>query len=165
MDVDDRPPRLELLAVGFDPGTEYRGRVLRELQQLESAGVVRVVDLLLLTEDERTGDLGGVEYREDGDGSLVAKLLGPPFDATAADSSAVRVVKPSGEALPVADLVHLASGRAAGEAMAVVLIEHLWARQLDRAIADAGGTPLLSRLVSAEDVASAQRSLEERTSR
>jgi hypothetical protein len=163
--VGEGTARLELLAVGFEPGTEYRGRILRELEQLERAEVIRVVDLLLVTEDEVTGELGGVAYREDGGGSLVASLLGPPFSAAAADASAVRVAGPSGSGLPVGDLDDLVNERAAGEAMAVLLIEHVWARRLDRAITDAGGTPLLSRPVSTDAVALAQRSLDERDAR
>jgi hypothetical protein len=157
--MEDRPPRLELLAVGFEPGTEYGGRILIELEQLERAEVLRVIDLLLFTEDEVTGALGGVAYRGTGGGSLVASLLGPPFSAAAADASAVQVAEPSATGLPVADLVDLVNGRPRGEAMAVVLIEHLWARALDRAIADAGGTPLLSRAVPWDAVAAAQQAL------
>lgn len=125
---------VQVLVIGFDPPA-FSGEVLAELARLREAGIVRLLDLLLVQRGEE-GTLetfdspGGLEA---GTGALAAALLcgsdgdsdGQPAD-DADDPSAwslANVVPP-------------------GSVAAVALIEHLWAGPLRAAIASAGGSPL-----------------------
>ena len=50
---------LEYLVVGFE-GNRFTGQILSELRAAQEKGIIRVVDLLLLTKDE-SGNLAAVE--------------------------------------------------------------------------------------------------------
>jgi uncharacterized membrane protein len=127
---------VQVLVVGFDQPT-FSGEVLAELTRLREAGIVRLIDLLLVSRAE--------------DGTL--ETLTPP-DGTGADLGrlAVGVLGwPDGEAdaVPLADADSddvlawsLADAVPPGSAAAVALIEHIWAAPLTAAIRQAGGNPL-----------------------
>jgi hypothetical protein len=126
-----------VLVIGFDPPA-FSGEVLAELTRLREAGIVRLVDLLLV---ERRPD-GTLEALDapgglaPGTGALAAAVLcdtdgdedgaATPRSATEVDAMSWSLV----DAVPP------------GSVAAVALIEHLWAAPLSAAIARAGGTPL-----------------------
>lgn len=125
---------VQVLVIGFDPPT-FSGEVLAELARLREAGIVRLLDLLLVQRGEdgtlETFDApGGLDA---GTGALAAAILcggngdngGQPTEDVDDPStwSLANVVPP-------------------GSVAAVALIEHLWAGPLRAAIASAGGTPL-----------------------
>lgn len=124
---------VQVLVVGFDRPV-FSGEVLAELARLREAGIVRLVDLLLVshTEDgtietlEAPADLGANL------GVVAAALLGR-------SEAAGEETEPDTDDLP---LWSLAEAIPRGSAAAVVLIEHLWAEPLVGAIRRAGGRPL-----------------------
>jgi hypothetical protein len=74
---------VEMLAVSFDAGVVFRGRIAEEIEKLETAGLIRVLDFLFLQKDPDTGALARVDY--DGEG-LVTRLID--------GEAAVRTVSP-----------------------------------------------------------------------
>jgi len=126
---------VQVLVVGFDQPV-FSGEVLAELARLREAGIVRLVDLLLVS---HTG--GGAIETLDAPaglgadfGELATALLGRPEAAgedTEADVGSPDLPRWSlAEAIPP------------GSAAAVALIEHLWAEPLIAAIRRSGGRPL-----------------------
>ena len=127
---------VQVLVVGFDRPT-FSGEVLAELTRLREAGIVRLVDLLLLsraedgtfetlaTPDGANADLGG----------LAAAVLGWPEGEANAES----VLDAGSDDLTAWSL---ADAVPPGSAVAVALIEHIWATPLTEAIQRAGGNPL-----------------------
>jgi hypothetical protein len=129
---------VQVLVVGFDQPA-FSGEVLAELGRLREAGIVRLVDLLLVS---RAGDgtfetldppAGGADV-----GRLAAAVLGSSEVAgDGPPDQAGEVVSPNHPAAwSLADAVPV------GSAAAVALIEHLWAVPLNGAIRRAGGRPL-----------------------
>jgi hypothetical protein len=122
---------VQVLVVGFDRPV-FSGEVLAEFTRLREAGIVRLVDLLLVS---RAGD-GTLETLtapagvDAGLGGLAVALLAHP-DGEAGESAADAA---GGSVWSLADAVP------AGSAAAVALIEHLWAGPLTAAIRRAGGT-------------------------
>ena len=137
---------VQVLVVGFDRPA-FSGEVMAEFARLRAAGVVRLVDLLLV---ERAAD-GTLETLTAPDGMaedlgrLATALLGrPESDTDAAEALA--------NADPVeAPVWSLADALPPGSAAAVALIEHVWAEPLTAAIRRAGGTPLEETWLAADD--------------
>lgn len=133
---------VQVLVIGFDPPA-FSGEVLAELTRLREAGIVRLLDLLLV---ERRDD-GTLETFDAprglaaGSGALAAAVLchsdtqtDSDADASATEARGAATVDTT--AWSLADAIH------PGSVAAVALIEHLWAAPLTAAIARVGGTPL-----------------------
>jgi hypothetical protein len=123
---------VQVLVVGLDrPG--FSGEVLAEFGRLRDAGLVRLVDLLLVSR----GDDGVLESLDPPEGS--APGLGDVATALLTQDS------PDGHGdVPAEEDPPWSLGAAVppGSTAAVALIEHLWAEPLTTAIARTGGRPL-----------------------
>ncbi|MEU4559538.1 DUF6325 family protein [Actinoplanes sp. NPDC023936] len=134
---------VQVLVVGFDHAA-FSGEILAEFTRLRQAGIVRLLDLLLVA---RAGD-GAVETlampagADAGLGGLAAALLGQPEgkEQTGADTAGDSVWS-------------LADAVPPGSVAAVALIEHLWAGPLTAAIQKAGGAPLEETWLAPDDLA------------
>ena len=80
----------------------------------------------------------------------MAPLLGFRLDAGERRRATEKALRADG---PAGTLRRLGEGLEPGAAVAAVLVEHLWARALDDAVAHTGGTPLASELVDAAALA------------
>jgi hypothetical protein len=131
---------VQVLVIGFDPPA-FSGEVLAELARLRQAGIVRLLDLLLVERrpDGTIETLDGSSELTPGSGALAAAIL---CDGGAVGSSDVA----EGSGWSLGDVVP------AGSVAAVALIEHLWAGPLSAAIARAGGTPLEEAWLAPQDL-------------
>lgn len=117
---------VQVLVVGFDEPS-FSGEVLAELDRLREQGVVRLVDVLLVSR----GEDGTFETLDPPPGSapdlgrVVADVLGGGTGE-----------EPDGDTWSLADAVP------PGSVAAVALLEHLWAEPLVGAIHRVGGRPL-----------------------
>jgi hypothetical protein len=134
---------VQVLVVGFDQ-PKFTGEVLAEFVRLREAGIVRLVDLLLIsrTKEGTIETLEAPEALAADLGGLAAELLSQPEGAE--DEAAVAELDPAAtwslaDAIPV------------GGTAAVALIEHLWAAPLSEAIQRAGGTLLEETWLARED--------------
>ena len=138
---------VQVLVVGFDR-PEFSGEVMAEFARLRAAGIVRLVDLLLVRRDDDGAiDTLAVPAEMAADlGRLAATLLGwAESDADAAEAAA--------NADPIeAPVWSLADAVPPGSAAAVALVEHLWSEPLMAAIRRAGGVPLEETWLSADDL-------------
>jgi hypothetical protein len=126
---------VQVLVLGLDEA-HLDGSVMSELTRLGAAGVVRLVDLLVVRR-AHDGSLETVEGYLDGCGDVVTALLEDAReggeDISTADSwSLADVVPPDGLAV-------------------VALIEHLWAGPLSAALRAAGATLLEETWLSEAD--------------
>lgn len=138
---------VQVLVVGFDE-PNVSGTIMSELVELRRAGIVRLLDVLLVAH-EVDGSLQTIDPPPGlpATGTLAAAVLGQPDDSEGYDAtdevSYDEQVPPTwslAEAVPV------------GSMAAVALIEHTWAVPLRAAIARAGGTPLDETWLAREDV-------------
>jgi len=135
---------VQVLVVGYERPA-FTGEVLAEMARLSNAGLVRLVDVLLVTR-AADGTFDTVEVAESGaewlpnlqhgNGAIVAALLGQPDDAGDDPKDSDDFDAPAGPVWSLADSVP------AGTTAAVALIEHLWAAPLRAAIQRSGGAPL-----------------------
>ena len=126
---------VQVLVVGFDEPS-FSGQVMAELERLREAGVVRLVDVLLVRRDEdgTFETLPAPPGSAPGSGTLAADVFGAgaAADPDAAGWSLADVVEPGGIA-------------------AVALLEHTWATPLVDAIGAAGGRSLGEGWLAPED--------------
>ena len=133
---------VQVLVVGFDQPT-FSGEVLAEFARLREAGLVRLIDVLLVSRSED----GTLETLEAPDaaaadlGGLAVEVLGQPQNASQAETSEI----------DTAAMWSLADAIPVGGTAAVALIEHVWAAPLSAAIQRAGGTLLEETWLAPED--------------
>jgi hypothetical protein len=125
---------VQVLVIGFDPPA-FSGEVLAELARLREAGIVRLLDVLLVQRnaDGTLETFDAPDGVEAGTGALAARILCEGSGETATPATGEAADAPSWS---------LAEAVPAGSVAAVALIEHLWAGPLRAAMARAGGTPL-----------------------
>jgi uncharacterized membrane protein len=135
---------VQVLVVGFDRPT-FSGEVLAEFSRLREAGIVRLVDLLVVsrTAEGAFETLAPPETVEADLGDLAAGVLGLPEDS--ADAEARVTENDAASAWSLADAIPV------GSTAAVALIEHTWADPLSAAIQRAGGTLLEETWLARED--------------
>jgi DNA-binding NarL/FixJ family response regulator len=129
---------LQLIALTFRLDADVKSRLLAEVDRIEGRGVLRVLDMVFVAK----GQDGTVEELEVGDdedfGSLLASISPagtPNGDRPTAGNEAAR--EPAGSG--VAAIQDLANSLEPGNAIAFLLVEHLWAGPLVDAVSAAGG--------------------------
>ena len=151
---------VQVLVVGFDRPV-FSGEVLAEFARLQKAGIVRLVDLLLVSraEDGTLQTLAAPPGAAADLGGLAAELLGRPESETGGKTAAADADPADAPAWSLADAVP------AGSAAAVALIEHIWAGPLNAAIQRAGGSPREETWLAPDDLETLEALIAEREGR
>lgn len=138
---------VQVLVVGFDD-PKFSGEVLTEFARLREAGIVRLLDLLLVerAEDGSFDTLDPPAELGSNSGVLAAAILGQPDAVAGAQAAGADDESADVSSWSLADVVP------AGSVAAVALIEHTWATPLLAAIRRAGGTPLEEAWLAAADL-------------
>jgi uncharacterized membrane protein len=137
---------IQIWTFAFD-GSRFRGEILPELDRLKEAGVIRLIDMLVIRKDASgrvaTLTASDLEWEEATSfGAMIGGLIGLGF----AGEEGAEVGAMTG-ALELAD-GHVFSDRTRNELIeiippnstsAIALIEHVWAKPLKAAIARAEG--------------------------
>ena len=145
---------VQLVAIGFFPDAEFEGRIMDELERLERHQTIRILDLLFVGKDAETGDLLALDYQGEELGAIVGALLGFEFEGDGEEPSA-STEDTEGHAfgLSQSEIQDIARSLRPGSSAGFLLIEHVWARDLKRAIRDAGGYPLGEGFLTPETLA------------
>jgi uncharacterized membrane protein len=149
---------VQILVVGFRE-TNFQGEVLDELKRLTEAGIVRLVDLAVVSKDTdgevAAVELSGLSAEESAElGALVGAMIGLGMDgeegmeegAVAGAEAAEDGFIGEEEVWSIADAIPM------GTTAAVALVEHRWAIPLRDAIRRAGGVALADSWVHPEDL-------------
>ena len=145
---------VQLLAIGFGPEAKFESRIMDELSRLERQEMIRILDLLFVQKDAETGDLLALDYQGEELGAIVGALLGFEFEGNGerrAESS--QGVQGHAFGLSQREIQDIAASLDPGSSAGFLLIEHVWARELKRAIRDAGGFPLGEGFLTPEALA------------
>ena len=123
---------LEVIAIAF-PGHRFRGEILSTLAAAVEHGALRIIDLTFITKDA-SGRVTSYELAELEEHEAI------PFD----------VVDEILGLLSVEDIARISAGLAADSSSAVLVVEHAWAADLERAILVANGRLVADERVPAE---------------
>lgn len=139
---------IQVLAFAFDRVDQFKGQILRELDELRGHGLIRVLDLRFVMK-EADGTIHTLQEWDLPDGSISSfGALIDPLLGLVATSEAYPEQAPEQEALLASaqdsgldlDMVRAAvTELAPGTAAALVVIEHAWAIGLGTSIVEAGG--------------------------
>ena len=152
---------VQLISIGFDRDANFEGRIIEELAKLESERTIRLLDVLFIARDPDSEDTVVLEHPDAADmGGIVGALLGIEFegddtpvagDTTESDQHAFGFSQ--------AEIQQMAAGLGPGDAAGLLLIEHVWARDLKRAFRDAGGRMIGEGFLTPETIRSVEPQL------
>jgi uncharacterized membrane protein len=145
---------VQMIAVAFGPNAEFEGKIIGELARLENEDTLRILDLLFVAKDAETGDLLALDHQGEDLGGIVGALLGFEFEGDEEPAPADDAGEHHAFGLSREQIEAMAASLDPGGAAAFVLIEHVWARELKRAVRDAGGVPIGEGFLTPELIAS-----------
>jgi uncharacterized membrane protein len=142
---------VQMIALAFGPDADFEGKVIEELAKLETQQTIRILDLLFVLRDAETGELIALDHQGESLGGIVGALLGFEFEGIEEQMQA----EGGGDrafGLTGADIEAVAASLEPGQAAGFLLIEHVWARDLKRAIRDTGGVPIGEGFLTPETI-------------
>jgi uncharacterized membrane protein len=142
---------VQMIAVAFGPDANLEGRIIDELAKLESERTIRILDLLFVHKDAESGELLALDHQGESLGAIVGALLGFDFEGVEEQLQA----EGAGDrafGLTQGEIEQVAMSLEPGTSAGFMLIEHVWARDLKRAIRDAGGVPIGEGFLTPETV-------------
>jgi uncharacterized membrane protein len=150
---------VQMLVVGFEEN-EFKGEILPELRRLKEHEIIRLIDLLVVTKDEK-GNLAVVQQsdlsRDEAMrfGAIAGALIG--FGAGGEEEAEVAAVRGAaaledGHVFDDHEVWYLADAIPSGSSAAIALIEHRWAIPLRDAIRNAGGVALADEWIHPADL-------------
>ncbi len=142
---------VQLLNIGFEPGANFEGRIADELAKLQSERTIRVLDLRFIGRDTDSDEIVVLEHQEESMGAIVGALLGLQIDGEEEPEHAFGFTQ--------AEIDQMGAGLEPGGAAGLMLIEHVWARDLKREVRDAGGRMLGQDFLTPETVAAVEPKL------
>ena len=113
---------IDYIVVGFE-GNNFKGEILDALADVTEKGIIDVLDLAVIVKDEN-GDVASMELA-DFDNDVIKAIA----EAKGSD----------GELITDEDVEEIGSILENDTAAGLLIIEHLWAKPLKKAIIDAGG--------------------------
>jgi uncharacterized membrane protein len=143
---------VQLVVIGFPPEAEFEGRIMAELERLERHETIRILDLLFMGKDAETGDLLALDYQGEDLGAIVGALLGFEFDGEQPDGT-TEDIQGHAFGLSQTEMQEMAASREPSNSAGFLLVEHVWARDLQSAVRDAGGFPLGDGFLTPEALA------------
>ena len=143
---------VQMIALAFGPEAKFEGKVMQELAKLETVGTIRILDLLFVHKDVETQELVALDYQGESLGGIVGALLGFEFEGDVGKAVAAEGGGDRAFGLTQADIEGVAAALEPGSSAGFLLIEHVWARDLKRAIRDLGGVPIGEGFLTPETV-------------
>jgi uncharacterized membrane protein len=142
---------VQLLAVAFDSDAKLEGRIVDELAKLESERTIRILDLLFVHKDADSGELLALDHQGESLGAIVRALLGVEVEGVE-ERMQDEGAGDRAFGLTQSEIEDVARSLEPGTSAGFLLIEHVWARDLKRAIRDAGGVPVSEGFLTPETV-------------
>ena len=149
MNLRTPPATVQLLVYEFGPDAQFQGQLGGALQRIETGGTLRVREALFIGREVDTGELVVVDLAGDGAGSLITTLIDFRLDPGARRRATEKALASGPSRLSGDALRTLGAGLAPGQAIAALLIEHVWAQGLADAVARTPGVALTDRFVTA----------------
>jgi uncharacterized membrane protein len=151
---------VQLISIGFEREANFEGRIIDELTELEKERTIRILDLLFVARDTDSDEIVVVEHQgTESMGGIVGALLGFEFEGEAARPATGAGGEEHSFGFSQADIEQMGAGLEPGGSAGLLLIEHVWARKLRRAMRDAGGRMLGEGFLTPETIAAVEPEL------
>jgi len=158
---------IQMISLAF-PGNRFRGEILPELERLKAAGIVRIVDLVMVRKDGQgnvmvttASDLDWEEAVSFGSwvGALAGFAAGGPAGIERGAMAGAAEFA-DGHLFDADDVFRVTQSLPPNMSAALVLFEHLWAKPLLDAVARADGLELSNDWVRPEQIVSVAHALD-----
>jgi uncharacterized membrane protein len=143
----------------FD-GNRFKGEILPELERLKSAQVIRLIDLLVVRKDSAgavaTLTASDLDWEEATSfGAMIGALMG--WGAGGAEGAATGAIAGAadladGHVFDEQARLSLIESLPPNSTAAIALVEHIWAKPLEAAIARAHGVELTNEWLKVDDL-------------
>jgi uncharacterized membrane protein len=143
----------------FD-GNQFKGEILPELERLKSAQVIRLIDLLVVRKDSAgavaTVTASDLDWEEATSfGAMIGALMG--WGAGGAEGAATGAIAGAadladGHVFDEQARLSLIESLPPNTTAAIALVEHIWAKPLQEAIARANGVELTNDWLKIDDL-------------
>lgn len=146
---------IQLLAVSFETNERFKGDILRELNEVRSRGVIRLLDMLFVMKDKD----GNIISMEDTDltsneevelGKVISGMIGLEEGIAGKKETAASTGPDNSYGLGIKDILDVVDKVEPGTSAGLLLIEHVWAAGLKQAIREAGGHPIAQGFLTPE---------------
>jgi uncharacterized membrane protein len=151
---------VQLISIGFEPEANFEGRIVDELAELEKERTIRILDLLFIARDTDSDEVVVLEHQgTESMGGIVGALMGFEFEGEAAPPPRAPGGHEHAFGFSQEDIRQMGAGLEPGGSAGLLLIEHVWARKLRRAVRDAGGRLLGEGFLTPETIAAVEPEL------
>ncbi|HII81301.1 MAG TPA: DUF1269 domain-containing protein [Methanosarcina sp.] len=149
---------MQMLVIAFE-NPEFHGQIRRELKSVMEKGVVRLIDLLFVWKDEK-GNIKSMEATQLDEeekirfGAVVGGLIG--FGARGKEGAITGMEEGAMAAaqenygITKEDILEITEAIPENTAAAILIIEHLWAKELKQVLRDAGGVLISQGMITPE---------------
>lgn len=159
---------MQLLVIGFK-NPDFHGQIRRALNQIAETGITRLIDIRFVYKDA-DGNVEGMEATQLSDeerqrfGAAVGALIGLGAGGVegaerGAEAGAMAAAQRT-FGMTEENVREIAGTIPSDSAAAVILIEHLWAKDLKQALRDANGYLIAQGMVTPEALVMAGAALE-----
>ena len=151
---------IQIFSFGFPDTEGFEGRIAEELARLSDAGIIRIIDALVVIADGdevdilRVSDLDDEQRKELGMemGALVGLGMAGLEGVLAGAEAGVEIVEDGGLGIVEAIGEQFIEELPDGAAGLLLIVEHVWAVPLRDAVVDAGGILLGNQWIGAQDL-------------
>jgi uncharacterized membrane protein len=151
---------VQLISIGFEPEADFEGRIVDELAKLEKERTIRLLDLLFIAKDTDSDDVVVLERKgTESMGDIVGDLLGLQLERDPEVAGGAGGADDHAFGFSQEEIQQMAAGLEPGGSAGLLLIEHVWARGLRRAIGDAGGRMLGEGFLTPDAIAQVEPKL------
>ena len=149
---------MQMLVIAFeDP--KFHGQIRRELESVMEKGMIRLIDLLFIWKDKE-GNITSMEATQLNEeekmrfGAVVGGLIGfgarGEEGAIAGMEEGALAAAQKNYGITEEDIWEITEDIPEGTAAAILIIEHLWAKELKQALRDAGGVLVSQGMITPE---------------
>ena len=168
-----------MFVFGF-PGNEFKGQILPALDEAREKGIIRFVDYMFVSKDKKGKltqvegtDLGDVELVDlgAGIGALIGFGAGGEEGANKGYREGEEMVIESGIGFTQEDMDRIADGIPKNSSALIMIIEHLWAKDLKQQLLDANAVMIAHGMLTRDmfmqigALAAAQEAQKKKTSK
>jgi hypothetical protein len=144
------PVRPQLLVYRFGPEARFEGQLGGAIERIESGGALRILGALFVANDPATGELVAINLKGDGAGGIISPLLDFRLDPGARRRASQRAFSDGAAGISGVTLRELGRSLSEGEAIAALLVQHVWAEALEDAVGRIGGLRMTSEFVQSD---------------
>jgi len=149
---------MQLLVIVFE-NPSFHGQIRRELESVMNKGMIRLIDLLFVWKDEE-GNVRSMEATQLDEeermrfGAVIGGLIGYGAGGEEGEKLGIEegILAAAQENYGITedDILEITEAIPEGTAAAILIIEHLWAKNLKQAIREAGGVLVSQGMITPE---------------